>query len=130
FFPFAHDVFSNATAYSQCLLLCYGIGGTLLLFRALSGTMPWRILIFAGLWIVTTLAPIYKLWGIGYNLEGARFCFFLSAAVSAVLPLLLLAPRSVLPAKVQRRIDAIIVGVLLLTTLVFAKTTYATNLAW
>ncbi len=130
FFPFAHDVFSNPTSYSQCLLLCYGVFGSLLLFRALSGPMPWRLLMFAGLWTLTTLAPIYKLWGIGYNLEGARFCFFLSVAVSAAIPLLLLAPGSVLPIQVQRRIDAIIVGVLMLTTLILAKTTYSTNLAW
>lgn len=129
-FPFAHGVFSNPGTYSSLLLCCYSGLVAVLGLRAISGAVPWRLVFLSLAWVVTTLAPIYKLWGIGYNLEGARFCFFLSAAISVVVPLVMLSPGSLLPPKVEKRINVFAMLIFALWICVLAKTTYSTNLAW
>lgn len=129
-FPFAHDVFSSTSMAPTFLLVGYATCAALILVRLLSGGMSWRLLAILSGWAITAMVPIYKLWGIGYNLEGARFCFFLSLSLSAILPLILLAPNSRLPAKLQRRLDAVAAVALTALVCVFAKTAYVTNLVW
>ncbi len=51
----------------------------------MSRQVPLRIFLFLAGWFVTTLLPIYKLWGIGYNLEGARFLFFFTMPLATAL---------------------------------------------
>lgn len=129
-FPFAHDVFPNTSMASTVLLVAYSACAALILVRVLSGGMAWRLLVILSGWAITAMVPIYKLWGIGYNLEGARFCFFLSLSLSAVLPLVLLAPNPKLPSTLQQRLDALSVLVLSALVFVLAKTAYSTNLVW
>jgi protein O-mannosyl-transferase len=130
-FPFAYQIFANNNGYILPLTLCYSILAGVALVRLLSFSLPWSWLAFIGIWSLTALAPIYRLWGIGYNLEGARFCFFLTTAASCLLPILIFAPdnKNKLPYLANK---LAITGALalLVITFIFARTAQATNLLW
>lgn len=136
FYPLAFGIFGSSHLYQHCLTLLYAVSTGLLLVRLLCLRAPIKILLFLPVWTVSTLIPIYKLWGLGYELEGARFCFFLTFPLSAALPLLLFAPVE----RGERTGDQknfsqtayflIAVSSLTLLTGVFTKICAATNLAW
>jgi len=65
---------------------------SLVCLRLLSGCWSWRWIFFIFSLLLTTAAPIFQLWGLGPNLEGGRFYFFLSLPLSMMLPLLLFHP--------------------------------------
>lgn len=129
-FPFAGDLFASGNISARALAGCYATCLALLAVRLLSGGVNWRIAGICVAWAITALVPIYKLWGIGYNLEGARFCFFVSLSLSAFLPMVLLAPSKKLPEKFQWRLDMIAGLAICATVAIFAKTAYVTNLVW
>ncbi len=94
FFPLPYSIYGSGHIFHSALALIYVMLAVLLLLRLASLSVPLRWILFLPLWLATTLAPIYKLWGIGYELEGARFVFFATMPLAAVLPLLLFAPHS------------------------------------
>lgn len=136
FYPLAFGIFGTNHLYQHCLTLLYAVSTGLLLVRLFCLRAPIKILLFLPIWTVSTLIPIYKLWGLGYELEGARFCFFLTLPLSAALPLLLFAPvgkgKGTSDQKnfSQRAYFLIAVSSLTLLTCVFTKICSATNLAW
>ena len=94
FFPLAYSIYGADSFYLRALSLTYTMLGALLMLRLFSLSLPLRWLLFLPLWLATALAPIYKLWGLGYELEGARFVFFATMPLASFLPVLLLAPHS------------------------------------
>jgi hypothetical protein len=94
FFPLALSIYSSNHIFQFILALIYILLTTLLLLRAGSLSLPARWVIFIPIWLVTALAPIYKLWGIGYELEGARFVFLATMPLASFFPILLFAPHS------------------------------------
>jgi hypothetical protein len=52
--------------------------------RMLSGCWSWRWTALMATFLVTTALPILQLWGIGPNLEGGRFYFYLSLPLSTL----------------------------------------------
>ena len=62
--------------YWGILSILYAVLFTLTVVRFLNGNCPKRMLSFLGLWMLTTIAPLYQLWGLGENLEGPDFSFF------------------------------------------------------
>ncbi len=129
-FPFSVDIFSSGTLLERSLGAAYALALGLVILRVLAGSVPWRWTAFLFLWAATQAAPIYRLWGLGFNLEGARFCFFLTMALSSFLPLVLFAPETKLPAKLSQRLllcSAISIGAIFL---IYSKIAYATNLLW
>jgi len=94
FFPFAYSIYGAAPQLQTVLALVYTALTALFLLRLGSLSLPPRWLIFLPLWLATALAPIYKLWGLGYELEGARFVFFATMPLAAFFPIMLLAPHS------------------------------------
>lgn len=130
FLPFSNEVFSPANSFEPTLFTCYCIIAGLVFIRAIAGNLPWKTLAFLGFWGLTCLAPIYRLFGIGANLEGARFCFFFSMTVSMLIPVLLFAPDRKLPAPLSLRLSVVSALVLSLATFVLAKAAYASNIVW
>ena len=92
FFPFNNAVAPEPNLYSTILLSCYWCLGALLAVRLVLGSMPWKLLAFTSLWAFTCAVPIYQLWGIGYQLEGGRFYYFLSMPLMLMLSVLAFAP--------------------------------------
>ncbi|HIA50800.1 MAG TPA: hypothetical protein EYN91_01745 [Candidatus Melainabacteria bacterium] len=84
-FPLVQGHFQSAHWLSSLLLILYCLLFCNFAVRLLARQVPLKLLIFLSGWFVTTLLPIYKLWGIGYNLEGARFLFFFTMPLSTLL---------------------------------------------
>jgi hypothetical protein len=141
-FPFNHSVFLDDTANKSILTAIYLALVALAGARLLVGAAPRRWLIFLFFATVTVLAPIYQLWGIGYDLEGSRFVFFLTVPLSMLFPILLFAPlerrgtdgESRTPNRSRNnagtKIVALSVLALLGLTVAYAKTTLRNNIPW
>lgn len=84
-FPLVQDHFQSANLLCGLLLVLYCLLFANLAVRLLARQVPLKLMVFLGGWFVTALLPIYKLWGIGYNLEGARFLFFFTMPLSTLL---------------------------------------------
>jgi hypothetical protein len=91
-YPLNLDVFGAVSGYRTMLSILYTAFATLILVRLFSGKWHARWLGLLVLWTLTTIAPLYQLWSLGDNLEGARFFFFLSIPLAIFVPLLILAP--------------------------------------
>lgn len=134
FLPFANGIYGPQPGLAPLLSACYLVILTILLLRALSLKLNIRWLALLPIWIVTCLAPLYKLWGLGYELEGARFCFFLTMPLAAIAPALLLIENKTRTAENVSFIERNLTLVGLLATLlaggILAKTAIRTNLEW
>lgn len=53
---------------------------------------PRKWMLFILVWLGVSLVPIYQLYGLGFDLEGARFLFFATAPLSILVPVLVFAP--------------------------------------
>ncbi|MGH9551896.1 MAG: hypothetical protein ACRD3W_21100, partial [Terriglobales bacterium] len=78
FYPCNFYVAPEPNIYARALFWCYCGIGSLALMRLLTRQVPWRLLSLYAVWIAVSALPIFQLWGLGYNLEGSRFYFFLS----------------------------------------------------
>ncbi|GEM_PF-2618566 len=80
FFPFG----PAATPYhapEKLLALLYFIMVALGLFRC-SRTACKKMLVFLELWLLSTILPVYQVWGTGTGLENSRYLFFLTVPMS------------------------------------------------
>lgn len=84
-YPLVSGHFAGVEQISTILTVFYVAATTLFAVRLFSGQVPLRFAAFLIGWSLTTLAPIYKLWGLGYHLEGARFLFFFTMPLSCIL---------------------------------------------
>ncbi len=91
-FPLNQAVFGNHGTYHSLLFFIYIVLLALIIFRIIVLGIPRSWLALLSVWGITALLPIYQLWGLGYNLEGARFLFFLTIPLSILMPALLFAP--------------------------------------
>lgn len=91
-YPLNLAVFGKGSIYTQALSACYVVAAGVIFSRALLLGLPWRWLVFLFGWAVTAAVPIFQLWGLGENLEGSRFYFYLTLPASLFLPVLLFAP--------------------------------------
>lgn len=147
-FPFAASIFQPTHLYPKIMLVSIAALCAIVIYRALRKEIPLPYVGFVAAWLMTAALPIYKLWGIGLDLEGARFCFFLTLPLSAALPLIVMServPRSgvqhtgaspdhVLPpskASSDDRADFIFPALILVCMVcVLYKTSLATNAVW
>jgi len=91
-FPLNQFVFGDETLSRNILASIYFVLLALCAARLLIGATPRRWLLFIFAAVATSLAPIYQLWGLGYNLEGSRFVFFLTVPLAMLFPIVLFAP--------------------------------------
>ncbi|HEY9755275.1 MAG TPA: hypothetical protein V6C97_08940 [Oculatellaceae cyanobacterium] len=86
---------ASQSVFSVAILSCLNlVGYSVASVRLLSKCCSWRWTLFMLSFFVSTAAPIFQLWGIGPNLEGGRFYFYLSLPLSMMLPLLLFHPTN------------------------------------
>ncbi len=130
-FPFAHSLFAEHCLWANWLTASYLVISAVICLRVLAGEISYKWLAFVFIWAATASAPIYRLWGIGQDLEGARFAFFLTVPVSVLLPVLLFRPaRRHMSPVLEHRLLALSALSIASAILVLARTAYATNLAW
>lgn len=130
-FPFAFDLFNHASIYSQFLSGFYLVIVGIIVVKFLARELPIKWLLLLAAWFITTALPIYRLWGIGANLEGARFCFFLTMPLSLLLPILIFSPAPRLNRiSIDRKFLSIGLICLAGMAAVFFRVTYMTNLLW
>jgi hypothetical protein len=135
-FPFAADIVSTQSSLAFLLLAAYTVAGLAIIVRVSRGQLPGRSLLLLGVWALAAALPLYKLWGIGPNLEGARYCFFLTMPGSLLLPLLLFSPLKTEPAggSASNRfaLAYTVVAVLIMGAVLFvnARTLNKTNREW
>lgn len=132
FFPFAYSLFGEHSWQQGALQLLYTVMVVLVIFRLLTSSITLRWLALILVWIFTCLAPLYKLWGLGYELEGARFCFFLTMPLSLMAPsLIIMEGKGIkLQARINNAITIIGTTSAVLALLILSKTAYRTNLEW
>jgi len=94
FFPFATSLYPKENALAHWLSTCYAVLAAVFAVKFLRKEIPGKLSLFCGIWMVSALMPIYKLWGMGMDLEGARFCFFFTMAFAVAISLLTLAPSA------------------------------------
>jgi hypothetical protein len=132
FFPLAHNIFGDHPWQFLALQLLYTVLLSLILLRLASISLSLRWAVFIAIWATTCLAPLYKLWGLGYDLEGGRFCFFLTMPLSLVPTTLILlqGKKRFLAPKIDKAISSIGIISTMLATLILGKAAYITNLDW
>lgn len=132
FFPLTQNIFGDHPWQILALQLLYTVLLSLLLLRLVSASLSLRWVLLIIIWITTCLAPLYKLWGLGYNLEGSRFCFFLTMPLSLLAPALFLlhSKNRLLKPQKDRAIGAIGIISTLLVILILGKVAFTTNLDW
>ncbi len=94
FFPFCHSLFNGQSVYGELLTVCYGALAGLTLIRLAEKKLSLHWFLFLAGWLVTAALPIFQLWGLGFDLEGSRFYFFLSIPLCLMAPVLLLRPTA------------------------------------
>lgn len=137
-FPLNHFVFEEGSAQKNVLSAIYIALVALVTTRLLAGSTPRRWLVFLALSGLTALAPIYQLWGIGHDLEGSRFVFFLTVPLAMLFPIILFAPlerNARVEAQPERfktslKLMALSTIILSLLVFVFARITLANNIPW
>ncbi|MBA4075924.1 MAG: hypothetical protein C0508_12855, partial [Cyanobacteria bacterium PR.023] len=132
FFPLAHNIFGDHPWQFLALQLLYTVLLSLIILRLVSTSLSLRWAVFIAIWVTTCLAPLYKLWGLGYDLEGGRFCFFLTMPLS-LLPttlLLLQGKKRFLDPRIDKAISSIGIISTMLATLILGKAAYINNLDW
>jgi hypothetical protein len=135
FYPLNLDVFSKGQNFRNVYSLLYFVFAALIFTRCVLRGIPKRWLAFLAVWIFTTLIPIYQLWGLGYNLEGSRFVFFLTMPLMAFVPILLFVPvtqsGSVEYApKVSTRLSSVALASFAVFVLFSAVVAYRNNIPW
>lgn len=94
FFPFCQSLFSGQYVYGELLTACYGVLAGLALIRLIERKLSLQWFLFLAGWLITAAVPIFQLWGLGFDLEGSRFYFFLSVPLCLMAPMLLFRPGS------------------------------------
>jgi hypothetical protein len=90
--PLNNELYGANPLYAALIATTEIVIATVAFVRILSGHASWRWFIFLAAWCATAAVPIFQLWGLGYNLEGARFYFFLSLPLSIIIPVFLFHP--------------------------------------
>lgn len=129
-YPLNYSLFQGESIYSSILTAIYSIAGAVIVTRLLNRelSLKWSALLI--LWFATCAVPIYQLWGLGYDLEGSRFYYFLSLPLSFALPLLLLQPAATQNASTRKWPIVLSIATLLVLTLTLSKIAYVTNMTW
>ncbi len=92
--PFALSLFPTHGGLENATKLLYASCLTVVSLRILRKEIPLRYALLLGAWLFSAAVPIYRLWGLGMDMEGARFCFFLTVPLSMLLPILFFVPSN------------------------------------
>ena len=132
FYPLISGLLSSPSTYASTLNACYIALFSLIVCRLITNQLSFRWFVFLLAWIATAAAPVYKLWGLGLNLEGSRFYFFLSIPLCLLAPILLFRPgkSSSSMQLIERRIFVAGSTVLIALLVVVARLAYLSDTEW
>jgi hypothetical protein len=125
--PFGVSLYAANNPLAAALKFFYAGSITLVALKLFKREFPLRYVLLLAAWMLSAALPIYKLWGIGMDIEGARFVFFLTVPMSMLLPFILLAPKQ---ATSDRAFEALSAVMIVLLGFVAYKTTLTTNSNW
>ncbi|CAN5481209.1 hypothetical protein BH10CYA1_BH10CYA1_56940 [soil metagenome] len=130
FFPFCRSLFSGQFVYGELLTVCYGALAGLTLIRLAEKKLSMQWFLFLAGWLVTAAVPIFQLWGLGLDLEGSRFYFFLSIPLCLMAPILLFRPTS--PSRTSSELKLLVASAVTLTaiTCILGRVASLTDLEW
>ncbi|HEY9676711.1 MAG TPA: hypothetical protein V6C76_01820 [Drouetiella sp.] len=130
FYPLCNSLFAKPNLFSELLSACYiglaGIGLIRLFEKKIS--LHWAL--FLAAWMVTAAVPIFQLWGLGFDLEGARFYYFLSIPICLTAPLLLFRPSSNLRTSAELKLLVATAVALTALAAVMGRVAMLTDLEW
>ncbi len=129
-YPLNYTLFQDHSIYGPILFAVYLIAGAIAVTRLFNRELSFKWLAFLLLWTATCAAPIYQLWGLGYDLEGSRFYYFLTLPLSFAFPLLLFLPSASASGSTRKWPIALSSISLALLVFAFGKIAYATNMTW
>jgi hypothetical protein len=131
-FPLNYSVFHDSGIYPKLLSVLYTVLGCTLGVRLIGRAMPWNWVFFGVVWLASAAAPVYQLWGLGYNLEGSRFFFFLSVPLCVLTAVIALAPapKGDFGPKLKGRLTLVNAFALAVLVLLFARISYLNNIPW
>lgn len=129
FYPLNYSLFQDHSIYGPILTALYFVAGAIVVARLFNRELSMMWTMFLLIWCATCAAPIYQLWGLGYNLEGSRFYYFLTLPLSFALPLLLFQPAGNRATSKAWTIWLSAASLACLT-IAFGKIAYATNMTW
>lgn len=137
FYPLSHSLFGGGSAvYPELLTLFYGALAGVALIRIFDKNLSLKWLLFLIAWLATAAVPIFQLWGLGFDLEGSRFYFFLSIPLCLAAPILLFRPaaQSVSSAEAHTASELkLLVGTSVILAgliCVLGRLAYLTDLEW
>lgn len=142
FVPVTQELASQSVFSVSALRTLNAVAVSLACLRLLSGCWSWRWVALIATFVVTTALPIFQLWGIGPNLEGGRFYFYLSLPLAMLLPLMLFYPgerksvfgqeskAAINPGNYGLALTALTIVTQVGLILLLAHTTFKTNLLW
>jgi hypothetical protein len=133
FFPLNYSVFQDGSIYAHILAAVYALIIASIGIRLLSRSTPWSWIVLCAVWLATAAAPIYQLWGLGYNLEGSRFFFFMTVPLSVIISVLAFAPagdHADVNPRFSARLTIVNSATLLLLLALFARVSYLNNVPW
>ncbi|MCC7527317.1 MAG: hypothetical protein IT342_02270, partial [Candidatus Melainabacteria bacterium] len=129
-FPLVQEHFQASELISLSLLVLYAVLGTIFVIRLVARQVPLKFFLFLTGWFITTLLPIYKLWGIGCNLEGARFLFFFTMPVAAALAAGLFQNKKQETDRLDRALFMVSSAVAIALCAIFGYVASKTDLIW
>ena len=131
FLPFNYFVFHGANIYSNILIACYCLMTIIFCHKLFKGEVGYRWAALIVLWAATCAIPIYQLWGLGYNLEGSRFYFFLTLPISLLCPIIIFKPTAPNSQRSNNFWQTIVgLSTLVVMVAVLERTAYANNTVW
>lgn len=112
------------------ILILFGVCGRLFI-----SAVGRRWLALLAVWWLCAVAPVYKLWGLGPNLEGGRFFYFASIAIAVAIAVFVFHPDGAkrgLPElqAVSNKFTIVAVAGLCLLIHNFARAAYKNNMLW
>src|SRR5262249_37046215 len=92
FYPLSFAAFTDARTWTTLLTVCYLALIGFVALRSVIVGLSWRWWLFLATWIFSVTAPLYQVWGLGYNLEDSRYYLFLTMPLSMALSSLVFLP--------------------------------------
>lgn len=142
FIPVTQELATQSVLSLSALRALNIVAVSLACLRLLSGCWSWRWTCLMAVLLFTTAVPIFQLWGIGPNLEGGRFYFYLSLPLSMLLPLMLFHPQenqspifgilkaAINPGKYGLALTVFSIFIQIALVALLGRTTSKTNMLW
>jgi hypothetical protein len=128
--PLHYDIYKANPDYRGIVWGVFTVATTLAAVKLLASRVSWKWYVFFLVWLATCAAPIFQLWGLAPNLEGARFYFFLTMPLSLILPLVLFYPQDLRGDRSGKVVSVVGIAALCALLVFYQKAAANTNMLW